>query len=125
IRKDLRNILGAFQFSGELVDKKVSMLSGGERTRLALCRLIVSPCNFLILDEPTNHLDIPTKNMLKNAILQYEGTVLVVSHDRDFLSGWTDKVWYIENRTLKEMFGGVEAFLDNLDKEALNQQSKA
>lgn len=123
IRKDIRTILGAFQFSGEAVEKKVSMLSGGERTRLALCKLIISPSNFLILDEPTNHLDIATKNMLKDAILNYEGTVMVVSHDRDFLSGWTDKVWYIEDLQLKEMYGGVKSFLDNIDKEALNQQS--
>lgn len=124
IRKEIRSILGAFQFSGEEVDKKVNMLSGGERTRLALCKLIISPSNFLILDEPTNHLDIPTKNMLKEAILNYEGTVLVVSHDRDFLSGWTDKVWYIKDQELKEMYGGVKSFLNEIDKEALNQQSQ-
>lgn len=101
IRKQLRSILGAFLFSGEDVDKKVSVLSGGERSRLALCKLLLSPSNVLILDEPTNHLDIQSKEVLKQALKQYEGTFIVVSHDREFLEGLTNRIWDIENKHLK------------------------
>ena len=101
LRKNLRTILGAFLFSGEIVDKKVGVLSGGERTRLALCQLLLSPSNFIILDEPTNHLDMQSKEILKSALLNYEGTFLVVSHDREFLAGLTNRIWDIENQGLK------------------------
>lgn len=101
IRKDLRSILGTFLFSGEDIDKKVSVLSGGERTRLALCQLLLSPSNFLILDEPTNHLDIQSKEVLKKALQHYEGTFIIVSHDREFVDGLTNRIWDIENKQLK------------------------
>jgi ATP-binding cassette subfamily F protein 3 len=101
IRRDLRTILGTFLFSGEDIDKKVSVLSGGERTRLALCQLLLSPSNFLILDEPTNHLDIQSKQVLKKALLSYEGTFIIVSHDREFVDGLTNRIWDIENNSLK------------------------
>ena len=111
IRKDLRSILGAFLFTGEDVDKKVAVLSGGERTRLALCILLLSPSNFLILDEPTNHLDILSKDVLKSALINYEGTFIVVSHDREFLDGLTNRIWDIENQGLKIHHFGVQEFL--------------
>ncbi len=111
IRKELRSVLGAFLFTGEDVDKKVGVLSGGERTRLALCQLLLSPSNFLILDEPTNHLDIQSKEVLKQALQNYEGTFVVVSHDREFLDGLTNRIWDIEDRTLKIHHFGVKEFL--------------
>lgn len=111
IRKSLRNVLGAFLFTGEDSDKKVGVLSGGERTRLALCQLLLSPSNFLILDEPTNHLDIKSKDVLKKALQQYEGTFIVVSHDREFLDGLTNRIWDIENYNLKIHHFGVKEFL--------------
>lgn len=111
IRKSLRQVLGAFLFRGEDVDKKVGVLSGGERTRLALCQLLLSPSNFLILDEPTNHLDIQSKEVLKNALKAYEGTFIVVSHDREFLDNLTNRIWDIENRSLKIHHFGVKEFL--------------
>ena len=101
LRKNLRTILGAFLFSGEIVEKKVSVLSGGERTRLALCQLLLSPSNFIILDEPTNHLDMQSKEILKSALINYAGTFIVVSHDREFLEGLTNRIWDIENENLK------------------------
>lgn len=111
VRKDLRSILGAFLFTGEDVDKKVAVLSGGERTRLALCLLLLSPSNFLILDEPTNHLDIKSKEVLKEALKNYEGTFIVVSHDREFLDGLTNRIWDIENKGLKIHHFTVQEFL--------------
>jgi ATP-binding cassette subfamily F protein 3 len=112
IRKDLRSILGAFLFTGEDVEKKVAVLSGGERTRLALCQLLLSPSNLLILDEPTNHLDIQSKEVLKQALKNYEGTFMVVSHDREFLNDLTDRIWEINDNQLKIHFYGVQEFLD-------------
>ena len=111
IRKQLRSILGAFLFSGTDVDKKVSVLSGGERTRLALCQLLLSPSNVLILDEPTNHLDIQSKGVLKQALQQYEGTFIIVSHDREFLDGLTNRIWDIENKQLKIHHYTVQEYL--------------
>lgn len=111
IRKQLRSILGAFLFSGDDVEKKVSVLSGGERTRLALCQLLLSPSNVLILDEPTNHLDIQSKGVLKQALQQYEGTFIIVSHDREFLDGLTNRIWDIENKQLKIHHYTVQEYL--------------
>ena len=111
IRKKIRDILGAFLFSGEEVDKKVKVLSGGERTRLAMVRLLLEPYNLLILDEPTNHLDMRTKDILKEALRKFEGTVIVVSHDRDFLTGLADKVYEFANQHIKEYLGGITDFL--------------
>jgi ATP-binding cassette subfamily F protein 3 len=99
-------------FSGEDTDKRVGVLSGGERTRLALCQLLLSPSNFLILDEPTNHLDIQSKEVLKQALQSYEGTFIVVSHDREFLDGLTNRIWDIDNKTLKIHHFGVKEFLE-------------
>ncbi len=112
IRKDLRSILGTFLFTGEDVDKKVGVLSGGERTRLALCQLLLSPSNFLILDEPTNHLDIQSKEVLKSALINYEGTFIVVSHDREFLDGLTNRIWDIYDKTLKIHHYDVKEYLE-------------
>ncbi|WP_251623014.1 ABC-F family ATP-binding cassette domain-containing protein [Odoribacter lunatus] len=112
IRKKMRDILGAFLFSGEEVDKKVGVLSGGERTRLAMARLLLEPYNVLILDEPTNHLDLRTKDILKEALRNFEGTVIVVSHDRAFLTGLADKVFEFANHGVKEYLGGVDDFLE-------------
>lgn len=111
IRSSLRSVLGAFLFSGDDVNKKVKVLSGGERTRLALCQLLLSPSNFLILDEPTNHLDIQSKEVLKEALKNYEGTFIVVSHDREFLQGLTNRIWDIEDYQLKIHHFGVKEFL--------------
>ncbi len=111
IRKDLRSILGAFLFSGDDVDKKVAVLSGGERTRLALCVLLLSPSNVLILDEPTNHLDIQSKQVLKTALKKYEGTFLIVSHDREFLEDLTNRIWDIEDKKLKIHHFDVHEYL--------------
>jgi ATP-binding cassette subfamily F protein 3 len=121
IRKDLRSILGAFLFSGEDVDKRVNVLSGGERTRLALCQLLLSPSNFLILDEPTNHLDIQSKEVLKQALINYEGTFIVVSHDREFLDGLTNRIWDIDHGSLKIHHDGVKEYLaQKMQNETLN-----
>ena len=113
IRKKIRDLLGAFLFSGEDVDKKVKVLSGGERTRLAMVRLLLQPYNLLILDEPTNHLDLRTKGILKEALKNFDGTVIVVSHDRDFLNGLTDKIIEFTNKNIKEHLGGIIGFLEN------------
>lgn len=111
MRSRVRNILGSFLFSGDDVDKKVSVLSGGERARLAMASLIMRPCNFLILDEPTNHLDIYSKEILKDALKAYQGTLLVISHDREFLGGLTDKVIEFKDGTVKEFLGDINYFL--------------
>ncbi|MBK8627490.1 MAG: ABC-F family ATP-binding cassette domain-containing protein [Saprospiraceae bacterium] len=111
MRSRVRNILGSFLFSGDDAEKKVSVLSGGERARLAMASLIMRPCNFLILDEPTNHLDIYSKEILKNALVDYTGTLLVISHDREFLSGLTSKVIEFKDGSTKEFLGDIEYFL--------------
>ncbi|MGB0932720.1 MAG: ABC-F family ATP-binding cassette domain-containing protein [Lishizhenia sp.] len=111
IRKELRSVLGAFLFSGEDANKKVGVLSGGERTRLALCQLLLSPGNVLILDEPTNHLDIQSKEVLKSALKNYEGTFIIVSHDREFLDGLTNRIWDIEDKSLKINHFTVQEYL--------------
>lgn len=114
VRKKVRNILGSFLFGGDDIDKKVSVLSGGEKTRLALCKLLLEPYNFLILDEPTNHLDIISKEVLQEALKDYPGTVLVVSHDRTFLDGLSDRIYYIKNNNISIYFDAVNDFLKQL-----------
>lgn len=121
IRLKIRDLLGAFMFSGETVDKKVSVLSGGERTRLAMVKLLLEPVNLLILDEPTNHLDIRSKELLKQAVKDFEGTVVVVSHDREFLDGLVDKVYEFRNKGMKEHLGGVYEFLERKKLESLRE----
>lgn len=111
VRTRLKDLLGAFLFRGEDVDKKVKVLSGGEKTRLALLRLLLQPANLLILDEPTNHLDIATKDILKEALRKFDGTVILVSHDRDFLDGLVDKVYEFGGKRVKEHLGGIYDFL--------------
>lgn len=111
IRKKMRDILGAFLFSGEDVDKKVSVLSGGEKSRLALACLLLEPYNLLLLDEPTNHLDLRSKQVLKDALVHYDGTLIVVSHDRDFLDGLAQKIYEFKHRKIKEHTGDIYDFL--------------
>ncbi|MBN8702019.1 MAG: ABC-F family ATP-binding cassette domain-containing protein [Bacteroidetes bacterium] len=120
VRKGVRNILGSFLFSGDDVDKKVKVLSGGEKSRLAMCRLLLQPYNLLVLDEPTNHLDIKSKEVLKNALLKYDGTLIVVSHDRDFLQGLTNKVFEFKNGNVKQYFGDVNEYLQTRKIDTLN-----
>ncbi|MDE7092121.1 MAG: ATP-binding cassette domain-containing protein, partial [Muribaculaceae bacterium] len=112
IRTKIRDILGAFMFGGEASDKKVKVLSGGEKTRLAMIRLLLEPVNLLILDEPTNHLDMKTKDILKQAIKDFDGTVIVVSHDREFLDGLVEKVYEFGGGQVKECLGGIYDFLE-------------
>lgn len=111
-RAKVRDMLGAFLFRGDDVEKKVKVLSGGERNRLALCLMLLKPINVLLMDEPTNHLDIASKNVLKKALKKFEGTLVIVSHDRDFLEGLTDKVYEFKNRTIKEYLGDINYFLE-------------
>jgi ATP-binding cassette subfamily F protein 3 len=111
IRTKMRDILGAFLFSGEDVDKKVKVLSGGERSRLAMAMMLLQPFNFLVLDEPTNHLDMRSKDILKNALQHFNGTLIVVSHDREFLDGLVEKVYEFRSRGIKEYLGGIQDFL--------------
>lgn len=120
IRLKIRDILGAFMFGGEASDKKVKVLSGGEKTRLAMIRLLLEPVNFLILDEPTNHLDIPTKEILKQAVKDFTGTVIVVSHDRQFLDGLVDKVYEFGGGKVRECLGGIYEFLEKKKLSSLN-----
>lgn len=121
IRTRIRDILGAFMFGGEASDKKVKVLSGGEKTRLAMIRLLLTPVNLLILDEPTNHLDIPTKEILKQAIQDFDGTVILVSHDRDFLDGLVDKVYEFSDGKVRECLGGITEFLEKKKMQNLRQ----
>ena len=119
IRTKLRNILGAFFFSGEDVDKKVKVLSGGERNRLAMAKLMLQPYNLLILDEPTNHLDIQSKEVLKKALLKYDGTLILVSHDRDFLNGLANNIYEVKNTHIREVMGDLQVYLNQLNQEML------
>lgn len=121
IRLKIRDILGAFMFGGEASDKKVKVLSGGERTRLAMIKLLLEPVNFLILDEPTNHLDMRSKDVLKEAVRDFDGTVIIVSHDRDFLDGLATKVYEFGGGVVKEHIGGIYDFLQKKKIESLNE----
>jgi ATP-binding cassette subfamily F protein 3 len=121
IRTKIKDILGAFMFSGETIDKRVKMLSGGERTRLAMIKLLLEPVNLLILDEPTNHLDLKTKDILKDALKAFDGTLILVSHDRDFLDGLADKVFEFGNKRIKEHFEDISGFLRNKKLENLKE----
>ncbi|KAA6342382.1 ABC transporter ATP-binding protein [termite gut metagenome] len=123
IRLKIRDILGAFMFGGEAADKKVKVLSGGERTRLAMIKLLLEPVNFLILDEPTNHLDMRSKDILKDAIREFDGTVIIVSHDREFLDGLLTKVYEFGGGKVKEHLGGIYDFLQTKKAESLNEWS--
>jgi ATP-binding cassette, subfamily F, member 3 len=133
VRTKIRNILGSFLFSGETVDKKVKVLSGGERSRLALAKLLLEPYNLLVLDEPTNHLDIKSKEILKNALKKYDGTLIVVSHDRDFLDGLVEKIYEFRDKKIKEHSGDIYEFLkkkkiDNLkeiERKTVQKSEKA
>ena len=121
IRTKIKDILGAFMFSGDNIDKKVKMLSGGEKTRLAMIKLLLQPVNLLILDEPTNHLDIKTKDILKDALKAFDGTLILVSHDRDFLDGLANKVFEFGNKRIKEHFEDINGFLRNKKLENLRE----
>ena len=125
IRNKIRDILGAFMFGGEASDKKVKVLSGGERSRLAMIKLLLQPVNLLILDEPTNHLDMRSKDVLKEAIREFEGTVILVSHDRDFLDGLATKVYEFGSGLVKEHLGGIYEFLQRKKLEDLNELQKS
>ena len=121
IRTKLRDILAAFLFKGEDIDKKVAVLSGGERARLAMAKLMLNPYTLLALDEPTNHMDILSKDILKQALVRYDGTLIIVSHDRDFLDGLVDKVYEFRDGHVKEHLGGIQDFLEKLRIENLNE----
>ncbi|HSO85679.1 MAG TPA: ABC-F family ATP-binding cassette domain-containing protein [Draconibacterium sp.] len=121
VRTKIRDILGAFLFSGEDVDKKVKVLSGGEKTRLAMIKLMLEPVNFMVLDEPTNHLDIRSKEILKNALINFNGTVLLVSHDREFLDGLVNCVYEFRNKKAKQHLGGIYNFLEKKKIESLKE----
>ena len=121
IRTKIRDLLGAFMFSGEAIDKKVKLLSGGEKTRLAMLKLLLQPVNLLILDEPTNHLDIKTKDILKDALRAFDGTLILVSHDRDFLDGLANKVFEFGHKRIKEHFEDINGFLRNKKLENLKE----
>lgn len=123
-RMRVRDMLGAFLFGGDDVDKKVKVLSGGERNRLAICKMLLSPFNVLIMDEPTNHLDIVSKNVLKKALQQFEGTLILVSHDRDFLQGLTDKVFGFKDGLIKEYLGDIDYFLEEHKLASLREAEK-
>lgn len=121
IRTKIKDLLGAFMFGGDTWNKKVKVLSGGERTRLAMIKLLLEPVNLLVLDEPTNHLDMRTKDILKSALQDYDGTLILVSHDRDFLDGLVDKVYEFGNKRVKEHLGGISSFLEMKKLDHLKQ----
>ncbi len=120
-RFKVRDMLGAFLFRGEEVDKKVKVLSGGERNRLALCKMLLTPFNVLVMDEPTNHLDIASKNVLKDALAQFEGTLILVSHDREFLQGLADRIYSFRNNVVREYLGDINYFLEEHEMESMRE----
>ena len=121
VRKQVRGLLGSFLFRGDDIDKKVQVLSGGERGRLAICKLLLEPYNFLLMDEPTNHLDIRSKDILKKALINYEGTVIMVSHDRDFMKGICDRLFEFRDGKVKEHLCDIEDFMQLRKVERLNE----
>ena len=121
----VRNILGSFLFSNDDVDKKIKVLSGGERARVALCKLLLEPINLLIMDEPTNHLDMMSKDILKRALKDYDGSLIIVSHDRDFLQGLTEKVYEFKNQNIKEYIGDINTFLNKRELADFKQLEKS
>ena len=123
-RARVRDMLGAFLFGGDAVDKKAKVLSGGERNRLALCKLLLAPFNVLIMDEPTNHLDIASKNVLKKALQNFNGTLILVSHDREFLQGLTTTVYGFKDKVIKEYLGDIDYFLEQHKMESLRDAEK-
>ena len=123
-RSKVRDMLGSFLFRGDDVEKKVKVLSGGERNRLALCKLLLQPINVLVMDEPTNHLDIKSKNVLKAALQKYEGTLLLVSHDSDFLQGMSNLVYEFKDQKIKEYLGDINYFLEQRNMENMREVEK-
>ena len=121
IRGKTKDLLGAFMFKGDDINKKVKVLSGGEKTRLAMIKLLLEPVNLLILDEPTNHLDMKTKDIIKDALKAFDGTLIIVSHDRDFLDGLVTKVFEFGNKRVKEHFEDINGFLRNKKLENLRE----
>ncbi|MFY7731762.1 MAG: ATP-binding cassette domain-containing protein, partial [Flavobacterium sp.] len=123
-RMKVRDMLGAFLFRGDDVEKKVKVLSGGERNRLALCKLLLQPINVLVMDEPTNHLDIKSKNVLKAALQKYEGTLLIVSHDRDFLQGMSNIVYEFKDHNIREYLGDINFYLEQRNMQNMREVEK-
>jgi ATP-binding cassette subfamily F protein 3 len=123
-RSKVRDILGSFLFRGDDVDKYVRVLSGGERNRLALAKLLLQPFNVLVMDEPTNHLDIKSKNVLKEALKKFEGTLILVSHDRDFLQGLTNKVYEFKDHKIREYLGDIDYYLEQRNVDSLREVEK-
>lgn len=123
-RPRVRDMLGSFLFRGDAVDKYVRVLSGGERNRLALAKLLLQPFNVLVMDEPTNHLDMKSKNVLKNALKNFDGTLIVISHDRDFLQGLSNKVYEFKDRKIKEYLGDIDYFLEQRNLQNLREAEK-
>jgi ATP-binding cassette subfamily F protein 3 len=124
IRGKIKDLLGAFMFKGDDINKKVKVLSGGEKTRLAMIKLLLEPVNLLILDEPTNHLDMKTKDIIKDALRDFDGTLILVSHDRDFLDGLATKVFEFGNKRVKEHFEDIKGFLAMKKMESLREIEK-
>jgi ATP-binding cassette subfamily F protein 3 len=124
MRVKVKSLLGAFLFSGEAIEKKVKVLSGGEKARLSLAKMLLFPTNLLILDEPTNHLDMLSKDILKSALLQFDGTLIIVSHDRDFLQGLTNKVYEFRKPNIKEYIGDIYDFLEEKKMKELDDLNK-
>ena len=124
IRTKIKDLLGAFMFSGDAIQKKVKVLSGGEKTRLAMIKLLLEPVNVLILDEPTNHLDMRTKDIIKDALKDFDGTLILVSHDRDFLDGLVTKIFEFGHKRVKEHFEDIKGFMEYMKMEHLREMEK-